>query len=1055
MEDRTVNLDEEYEKLQSELAEIDRQMSKGSDGAEEEALRSAIRGIGSFLSRVNPIIFKLAKLSRGMLNVSGGRVVAPRGMAIFSYDDGEAISVIDEQQKRVSFCLKVMAEKGINGRYIAELNKSLCTLYDIYDREEELLAKVRKSCADAQNKLAVSLREKREQALKKIAAIEKRRDESFRSFLGKQSEARLANLDFPKSYDDVASINLGIDVQNRLVCNWNFNNGILYIKRNGEYSVADALKSAVLRFLFAFPGAAAQIMYCSSHMDDAVNSFLDMLNTAEVFYDDLSSAGDINNSSKMGEEVDGIKQLYKLRTSLLNRNRTDTVLNYNAATPKDIQSPILVIFQDYPNGFENCGNIEYLFKNGAKYGVYFVVTEGGKERESYSGVKQPDAKAYADVIIECVDDGKFRCGGREYDFDVPDRDVVDKCVAKIYDAKKAGRSYVTYEEIGFGDSREERAQVGAKLSFCVGKSQNKDYFLEFVTDGDGATSYAVLGNSGAGKSSLIDSMIYSGCIKYSPDDLNFYLIDFKEGASSDEYVKNARMPHIKMVASHSRPEEADVILDNILNEQKKRLELFKNYDNCKSLAKFNALMDKQGKPHLPRLIVIIDETVEMLKDGGDPARVERIIEKCGKIVEQGRSSGVHIVLSFLRIENKIKRVVELIPGRCCFKTDKDKATDFLNKDAARLMPECTNGVALVSVDLGVTFDKVKFAYVGKNGGSYYAKQVCERWSEYPINTVVIGDNSRLNFKDIASRESALSDLSGAAVGESYYTHNVVRLPFDDTNHSMLIVGSDQKTQMDYMTSVILYALKIGAQINFVDGTKISQKLHERPLYNMFKGKKGIDIALASGYMKALADACAEQTRRIKDMDNVHHPYFFIVNCLQNTLFTTNDLYIPEEDDEEDEEDAPTDAFGLDDIFAMREGSSGRSSSKNKKKTPRQEEDVRIYGSDSFNDMLRKLGRANNFFVVFSVDSPEVLRRSDASQTVRYKILHNEITYSMGSLVNASVGFRAYTDKDFCNEHLSLLFKGGTLAEKIRHISYDNDEETRKLYFDQVPDHNDD
>lgn len=1042
------NTDAEYGKLKAELEETEKRLASGGESEGAGSIRATVEEIRAYLQKSGAVLLKVVKLSRGLLGVSGGRITCSVSVRPFDFTAATAAEVAAEQQRRISYCLKYMSENGVEARYLAEMAKSLNTLYAICDGAEGLAAEMAAFQAESRKKEEAALRAKREQIIKKLQALEKKRDAAYKRFVEENEASGLSNLSYPKAYPQSPRIALGVNSDLRKISFWILGNGLLYIRRNSSHSAADALKPAVMRFLSAFPNACAQILYCSSHMDDEVNSFLDMLNAAEVFYGDFNK----DNSAfyRMSDTVDDIQQLYKLRTSLLNRNREDAVADYNIHTPKDVQSPLLVIFQDYPNGFENCNNLEYLFKNGAKYGVYFIITEGEAKQDYLSDHGLPDPGEYADVCIECTGDRVFSSGGITYAYEVPTRDEVDDFVKRITEAKKAGRTYVTYEDIGFGEERAEGAEVGAKLSFCVGKCQNKDYYLNFVTEGDGPTSFAVLGNSGAGKSSLIDSMIYSGCMKYSPDDLNFYLIDFKEGASSDEYLKNARMPHIKMVASHSRPEEADVILDNILSEQKRRLETFKNYDNCKSLARYNAIMDKSGKPHLPRLIIVIDETVEMLKDGGEGGRVDRIIDKCDRIVSQGRSSGVHIVLSFLRIETKVKRIVDLISGRCSFKTDKDNATGFLNKDASRLMPECTNGVALVSEDAADTFNKVKFAYVGKNGGSYYAKQVCERWSGYPIETVVIGDNTRYTFND-ALKKGVFSDLSGATVGESYYTHNPVRLPFDDTCHSMAIVGNDQKVQTDYITSIMLYALSIGAEIKLVDGAKISRGVRERPLHNMFGGKCNAEVTLASGYLKMLAEAYSEQTRRIKDMDNEHHPYFFIVHCLQNTLFTTNDKYIPEDEEEEDGEEEETgamDDFGFEDIRTMREGPAPKPKPKPAAKKSGVMPGLQISGADTFRDMLRKLGRADNFFVIFSVDSPDVVKSNDVSN-VRYKILHREITANMSNFVNSNSSFKAYTDKDFCNEHLSLMFVGGALTEKIRHVSYDYDEATVKSFFKEV------
>lgn len=1037
MEEDVRTLKAEYKKLSAELREVENSL-KGEVSAskEEEALHAAANGIREYLRKTGGVLLKVTKLSRGLLSLSQGRIVFTNGIDPFPFTAHNAAEVCAEQQGRINYCLGYMSENGVSPRYLAETAKSLHTLYAIYDGEEELAEELRAESAREHKKSRAALEARRDKLLSSLASIDKKLQKLDKSFEERFAASSLKNLSFPKAFAEEPSITLGLNAENRAACTWNLNGGLLYITPAEGGSATPLLKSAILRFLFAFPGACAQILYLCDHTEDDVNSFLDMLQPANVFYGDFRSA-ESRQSFRMQEVFGSIGDVYRIRTSLLNRNRAASVLSYNKNTPKDVQTPILVILNDYPNGFESCNDVKYLFENGAKYGVYFIVVQG-EVNKNRSGDNLPDASLYADISLSGVSDGEFSDGKLKFRHDIPSPDDVDALAASILSVKKSAGTYVSYEDIGFGNFTESFSDVGRKISVNVGKCRNQDFVLDFVTEGDGPKSYAILGGTGNGKSSLMDSLIFNGSMKYSPDDLNFYLIDFKQGASSNEYVKESRMPHVKMVAERSRPEEAGIILSTIINEFNRRQEIFKA-NNCKSLVAYNALMDRQHKPHLPRIIVIIDETVEMLKDNGDARGVDALIDKCDTLVGQGRSSGIHMVFSFLRIEGKMRNIIDLINGRCCFRCEKEAANNFI-KNAGPLMAECTTGVAVVSFDGGDTQDVVKFGYMGKSGGGKYAEKVRAKWSGYPIDTVVIGEDSRYNFKDAVKKPDFYPDLNGAAVGESYYTHKTEHIVLDENSPSLLLLGSDKKVQTDYLTSFALYALKCGATVKLVDGTRLTKTVRERPLYGLFEGNPRVDARLSGEYLPLLSEAYEELLRRMKDPDGVYDPYFFIVHCLQNTAFVTNEVYDPSEEGGEENKEEELDFFGLDNLYTIRNPSPPAA---NRKKG------VKVSGKDTFSEMLKNASAASEFYIIFSFDNPEIFRYNNALQNVKYKIMHTAVDQRMNDVIDSRAPFKAYMEKDFVTENLSLVFTDGELVKKIRHISYDNDEETSKLFWKEA------
>ena len=99
---------------------------------------------------------------------------------------------------------------------------------------------------------------------------------------------------------------------------------------------------------------------------------------------------------------------------------------------------------------------------------------------------------------------------------------------------KKGSLSIDYRNI-LSKSETNQALRSPVVKIPVGKCGSKIFELPFSCDNRDGTpegncvSYMVIGRTGTGKSSFMNSIIINGARKYSPDDLCFWLIDFKYG----------------------------------------------------------------------------------------------------------------------------------------------------------------------------------------------------------------------------------------------------------------------------------------------------------------------------------------------------------------------------------------------------------------------------------------------------------------------------------------------------------------------------------------------
>ena len=161
----------------------------------------------------------------------------------------------------------------------------------------------------------------------------------------------------------------------------------------------------------------------------------------------------------------------------------------------------------------------------------------------------------------------------------------------------------------------------------------------FEIGGTGTEHHTLIGgSSGSGKSNLMHVIIHSLCHYYHPDELAIYLLDYKQGTESQLYTK-PYLPHALLVAIQSDPEYGSAVFKHLVEEKDRRADLFKSVDEGK--AEFPEYRKKGNK--CPRILLIVDEFQGLF--AGDRQTSENTLKDLVNILRQGRSYGIHILLS--------------------------------------------------------------------------------------------------------------------------------------------------------------------------------------------------------------------------------------------------------------------------------------------------------------------------------------------------------------------------------------------------------------------------
>jgi hypothetical protein len=268
--------------------------------------------------------------------------------------------------------------------------------------------------------------------------------------------------------------------------------------------------------------------------------------------------------------------------------------------------------------------LERLLRTGVACGVHLVV----------SGLPIP-----ALSTVESVDTERYR--GMELHPEPPNADLVTSTCRALAEQVAAGPEPAAFADLLPSDYWTASSATG--LTAPIG--EGPDGRLVEVTLADYPPHALLAGPSGTGKTNLIYAWLGALATRYAPDELELYLLDFKEGVSFARFAPGRRdpswLPHVRLVGVNVNTDrEFGLALLRFLGTVlKQRAEAAKRYE-VTTLAELRA-EDPDGR--WPRIVAVIDEFQVLLAGrGAASAEAAALLED---LARRGRSQGIHLVLA--------------------------------------------------------------------------------------------------------------------------------------------------------------------------------------------------------------------------------------------------------------------------------------------------------------------------------------------------------------------------------------------------------------------------
>ena len=214
----------------------------------------------------------------------------------------------------------------------------------------------------------------------------------------------------------------------------------------------------------------------------------------------------------------------------------------------------------------------------------------------------------------------------------------------------------------------------------------------------------IAGSTGSGKSEMLISMLLSMAVTYSPETLNFVLVDYKGGTAFNEFN---RLPHCVDVITNLGIEGVQRMFTAIDAELKRRQALNVATNTANIVEYRQAGNHLNGGQPYPYLFIIIDEFAEMISANPD------FRFQLESITRTGRAQGVSLLLAAQRPTGITDQMRSNIKFRICLRVETTgESREMLRRDAAAFLPPDIPGRGYLQVG-NDELEMVQVAYAGE------------------------------------------------------------------------------------------------------------------------------------------------------------------------------------------------------------------------------------------------------------------------------------------------------------------------------------------------------
>lgn len=676
--------------------------------------------IRNYLRQLSNTMLKIVRLSDGELVIKDGKVLYDGFNRVVSFNYETMVEVAQECVKQINKSIQLISMNGANSIELKKLGYALNTLYEIFEqssdleqyakneyekkyasKKKELELSYQKFNSD-KNKQLKELEHQKEQLIKQYDYLAKEISDSsdkFKSkidknitieeFIKNEKQLSLVNHEVPiaikmnsysKEFFEFVKNKVGIDISDcGEVISLNKEHPLLFIETPKEILDTDffvdrrndyfghIIDNAILHF------EHDKLMFAFAEYAMGVKNFIPIGNRLSYLSLNLISLNKVyeNDTQSVREVLDHIYQIVTERDELFKTRRINDIDEYNHKNSNNTLPYVLFIFKDFlslerNSGFNktNYDKLLYILENGGYCGVYTILIGTNRDipAEYYGGQEIPklNLKALNSEIIEIRNEnGEKNILNEDKEISFVKFPFSNITIEEIYSQREKNKDKFYLKDIL--EENNDKQPFYEMIRIPIGESDGKRIYYESSTSHAPYPFTVVTGKTGSGKSAFIHNLILSAAYKYSPDEVEIHLVDFKSAEQSTDFEgykysedeichseggnKYVYIPHVKYISLKSKSENALDVVNYVYKLMTER---------SATIGKFEEYNRNHPDKKVPQIYVIIDEYETMLsggdsKDDGD--RVEannlrrKVRELIGKLCKKARVFGIGIIFA--------------------------------------------------------------------------------------------------------------------------------------------------------------------------------------------------------------------------------------------------------------------------------------------------------------------------------------------------------------------------------------------------------------------------
>ncbi len=515
------------------------------------------------------------------------------------------------------------------------------------------------------------------------------------------------------------------------------------------------------------------------------------------------------------------------------RNEFATIDDYNAQAGELAEPYRVLVIADLPAGLSPgaLDRLSSIAASGARCGVYALISRDTR-LPMPPGTHLDDLESNSATLTFA--DGKFAWKDPvfgQFDLTVdppPGEEELTRILHVVgKGAKEAKRIEVPFEIIAPQNGQFWSGNSASDVAVPVGRTGATR--LQMLRLGRGVAQHALIaGKTGSGKSTLLNALVTNLAMWYPPDQLEFYLIDFKRGVEFKPYAQH-RLPHAKAVAVESDREFGLSVLQRLDAELGRRGDLYRKA-GVQDVAGYRKARPGEA---MPRVLLIIDEFQEFFSEDDRLAQDSALL--IDRLVRQGRAFGIHVLLGSQTIggtgglsRSTIGQMAVRVALQCSEADSQLILGD--NNSAARLLTR--PGEAIYNDQGGAVEANSPFqiAWLPDAQREAFLKKVHAEASKdgaKPAGPIVFEGNAPAKIEDNAPLNDLLTGGEPPAVPTGYVGEPVAikeptGVPFRRQSGANLLVIGQQEEQATAVVATALLSLAAArpgsAKFYLLDGT---------------------------------------------------------------------------------------------------------------------------------------------------------------------------------------------------------------------------------------------